>query len=78
MSLSQPLRILAVTGTGDASLTARIILPISSGVLISAEPSPLFAILGAGHPILMSIISGLYAITLGTISAIISGSLPKI
>ena len=54
---SQPMRNLTVTGTGTAFLTASTMRAARSGDFMSAEPSPLFAILGAGQPMLISMIS---------------------
>ena len=76
---SQPLRILTVTGTGTAFATAATISAASSGVRMSAEPSPDFTTLPTGQPMLMSIIcapqmsSARFAP-----SAIVSGSWPNI
>ena len=76
---SQPLRNLTVTGTSTAFTTAAITLDASSGSFISAEPSPLFTIFGAGQPMLMSMISQPdFSSASFAPSAIVSGSCPKI
>ena len=75
---SQPFRIFTVTGTFTAFLTAFTIFPQSSGVFIKTEPPPLLFTLGAGHPIFMSIMSGLYFNAKVAARAIISGLSPKI
>ena len=77
--LSQPLRILTVTGTGTAFTTASTIRAAFSGSFISALPSPLFAIFGMGQPMLMSIKSAPDASSASAApSAMTDGSLPKI
>ena len=48
----------ACSGFVSAFVTARTILPASLGSFINALPPPFPAILGAGHPILMSRMSG--------------------
>ena len=54
LPLSQPRRHFTVTGTVTARLTAATICPASSGVRMRPQPSPLFATLGIGQPMLMS------------------------
>ena len=59
LSLSQPLRILTVTGIFTAFTTEDTMSYILSGFLKSEEPaSDLMATLGTGHPILISITAG--------------------
>ena len=53
--LSQPLRILTVTGTSTAPQTASTMRAAFSGSFIRALPSPLFTIFGMGQPMLISI-----------------------
>ena len=74
---SQPLRIFTVTGTGTAWTTARMISPASFGSRMRALPPPLPATLGAGHPMLMSMTSGWWAMASLAPWAITWGSLPK-
>ena len=76
---SQPLRIFTVTGTSTAAATAAVISPASSGVFISAEPSPPLTILPTGQPMLMSIISARQISSARRApSAMLSGSCPNI
>ena len=76
---SQPLRILTVTGTGTALATADTISAASSGVRMSAEPSPDLTTLPTGQPMLMSIISAPEMSSARFApSAMASGSCPKI
>ena len=77
LSSSQPERIFTLTGREVAFTTAFIIAPESSGIFISAEPSPFFIILVAGHPILISMAYTPRFSRNVAASAIISGSLPK-
>ena len=74
---SHPLRNLTVTGTGTARETSRMICPASSGFFIRALPPPLPAILGAGQPMLMSMMSGSWAIDISAARAMVSGSSPN-
>ena len=71
--LSHPLRIFTVTGTDTAFLTAETISPHKSGRFIKAQPPPLLLILGAGHPMLMSMAWGSNSIAFSAALAIISG-----
>ncbi len=66
-----------VTGFFCASASARTIFPTSSGVFVSALPSPFFTIFGAGHPIFTSITSIGYPSIFRAIAPRISGSEPK-
>ena len=55
LSSSQPVRIFTLTGRSPAFFTtASTICPQSAGFSISLLPAPLFTILGAGQPILIS------------------------
>ena len=77
--LSQPLRILTVTGTSTAPQTASTMRAAFSGSFIRALPSPLFTIFGMGQPVLISIKSAPDASSASAApSAITEGSLPKI
>ena len=79
LPLSQPRRHLTVTGTSTALTTASTIFPASSGVRIRPQPSPLFATLGMGQPMLMSRKSQPEISSASRApSAMVSGSLPKI
>ena len=79
LPLSQPLRILTVTGTGTACVTASTIRAAFSGSRIKALPSPFPAIFGIGQPMLMSIKSAPECSSASAApSAITAGSLPKI
>ena len=77
--LSQPRRILTVTGTATAPQTASTIRAARSGSFISALPSPLLTIFGIGQPILISMKSAPDSSSaIAAPSAITDGSLPKI
>ena len=55
----------------------RLIVVENSGFFKSALPSPLFATLGAGQPIFISIMSGLYLLSRYAAFPIKTGSSPK-
>jgi hypothetical protein len=57
-SLSQPQRVLAVTGRLEASTTARTIWPSSGRLHRSAAPASRVTTLCTGQPMLMSMKSG--------------------
>lgn len=79
LPLSQPFRILTVTGTGTAFLTASTILAAFSGSRIKALPSPFPAIFGMGQPMLISMKSAPECSSASAApSAITDGSFPKI
>ena len=79
LPMSQPRRILAVTGTGTAAFTASTIRPARSGSFIRAEPSPLFTILPMGQPMFRSMIwAPVSSRAMAAASAMQTGSLPKI
>ena len=77
-----PSRIFTVTGRSVAPLTALTMRSISSGLAISAEPSPFENILFTGQPIFISIATGrtpsVGCDSLAAAAAMISGSEPKI
>ena len=75
---SQPLRNFTVTGSSTAEETALTISPASFGFFINALPPPFPATLGAGQPMLMSMMSGLNFKVSCAACAIICGSSPKI
>lgn len=78
LPLSQPFRVLTVTGTPASRRTASTIAMALSGSFIRAEPSPLLATLGTGQPVLMSMQSGwARSMTLAAAWAMQSMSLPK-
>ena len=79
LPLSQPLRNFTVTGTLTAAFTLSTILAASSGVFMSAEPSPDLTIFPTGQPMLMSRISAPeISSAMTAASAMTSGSWPKI
>ena len=76
-SSSNPFRILTVTGFWMARTVFSMISPAKSGFFIRAEPSPLFTILGTGHPMLMSKISNGSSSIRFACSLMMSGSEPN-
>mgnify|MGYP002513170800 CR=1 FL=1 len=64
----------AMTSSGVPAAT---ISPQRAGSRIRLLPAPLFTILGAGQPILMSIKSGLWRMHKAAPSAMVAGSEPK-
>ena len=79
LPLSQPRRILTVTGTGAARTTASATRTAFSGSRMRAEPSPLETIFPTGQPMLMSTMSApLISAARQAASAMQTGSLPKI
>ncbi len=75
---SQPSRILTVTGTFEAPTTAAMISFASPMSRSSADPAPLFRILGTGHPMLISMKSTSPCDTICAASAMDAGLDPKI
>ena len=79
LPLSQPRRIFAVTGTGDAFTTASASRAAFSGSFIRAAPSPEETTLPTGQPMLMSRMSApLASMAIWAASAMQEASLPKI
>ena len=79
LPMSQPRRILAVTGTGTAAFTASTMRPARSGLRIKAEPSPLFTIFPMGQPMFRSMTCApVSSRAMAAASAMQAGSLPKI
>ena len=79
LPLSQPRRILTVTGTSTAFTTASAMAAALSGSRISAAPLPWAATLWTGQPMLISRISAPETATaICAACAISSGTLPKI
>ena len=73
----QPFLIFTVTGLLVLFTTSSTICPINTKLSNSLLPSPFFTTFGAGHPILMSIMSAYFS-TILVACPIIIGSLPNI